>query len=405
MTTSSASGRSNRPAAVSWVYLALCVVFVSLNLRTLFSSFSAILPEIVAATGLPAWGATLLTTVPTTLLGLFAPLAPALARRFGTWQVLAGALVLLTIGLVLRSVPVPDGGAVLTLLAGTVVSGAAIALANVVLPSIVKQDFAEHQGLMSGLYTTAICGSAAFGAGLTFPLYEAVGDWNLALGIWAVPVAVAAALLIPVLLRHRSSARVSTSTTGRSPLTSPIAWHITALMVCQAMTSFTCFAWLAPILRERGIDGGPAGGIVAFSIVLQMAGSLLGPVWATRLRSQSWLNVAAAVLTGGGFILAIHGPLSGIWWWTGILGVGQGALTALALTMITLRSTTPHMAIRVSGMMQGLGYGLGSAGTFITGQIFATTGSFGPAAWLFAASGLGAAAFGWLAGRDRTIAD
>ncbi|MFB9075716.1 hypothetical protein ACFFX0_32950 [Citricoccus parietis] len=45
---------------------------------------------------------------------------------------------------------------------------------------------------------------------------------------------------------------------------------------------------------------------------------------------------------------------------------GQGALTALALTMITLRSTTPHMAIRVSGMMQGLGYGLGSAGTFIT---------------------------------------
>ncbi|MFB9075718.1 hypothetical protein ACFFX0_32960 [Citricoccus parietis] len=30
-----------------------------------------------------------------------------------------------------------------------------------------------------------------------------------------------------------------------------------------------------PILRERGIDGGAAGGIVAFSIILQMSGSLL----------------------------------------------------------------------------------------------------------------------------------
>ncbi|MGM7669691.1 MFS transporter [Microbacterium sp. A93] len=401
MTTSPTS--RSRPAASSWVYLAVCVVLVSLNLRTLFSSLSAILPEIMAVTALPAWGVTLLTTVPITLLGLFAPLAPVLAHRFGTWQVLGGSLVLLAAGLVLRAVPVPDGGAIVPLLAGTVLSGAAIALCNVVLPSIVKQDFADHVGLMSGLYTTSVCGSAAFGAGLTYPLYSSLGTWHLALGVWAVPVVLAAVLLVPVLLRHRSTALVSTSTTGRSPLTSPVAWQITGMMVCQAMTSFTCFAWLAPILRERGIDGGTAGVIVAVSIVLQMAGSLFGPVWAARLRSQSGLNVIAAVLTGTGFILAIHGPLGGIWLWTGVLGVGQGALTALALTMITLRSSTSHMAIRVSGMMQGLGYGLGSAGTFITGQIFASTGSFGPAAWLFAASGLGAAAFGWLAGRDRTI--
>ncbi len=398
--------RSRTPAApspVSWLYLAVCVVLVSLNLRTLFSSFSAILPEITAATGLPGWGATVLTTVPATLLGVFAPLAPVLARRFGSWKVLFGALLLLTLGLVVRSVPVPDGGAMVPLLAGTVFSGAAIALSNVVLPSIVKQDFVNHLGLMSGLYTTAICGSAALGAGLTFPAYEGVGDWRLALGVWAVPVLVTAGLLVPVILRHRSGARPATSTSGRSPLTSPVAWHITLMMVFQAMTSFTCFAWLAPILRERGLDGGPAGLIVAVSIMLQMAGSLAAPVLAARMRSQSLLNVTAAVLTAGGFILSIHGPLTGIWVWTGVLGVGQGALTALALTMITLRSDSAHMAIRVSGMMQGLGYGLGSSGTFITGQVFAVTGSFGPAAWLFAASGLGAAVFGWLAGRDRSI--
>ncbi len=403
MTTSPPSRPSARPGAGAWIYLAVCVVVVSLNLRTLFSSLAAILPEIMAEAALPAAGVVILTTAPATLLGVFAPLAPLLARRFGTWQVLAGSLVLLTLGLALRAFPTSDGGALVPLLAGTVVSGAAIALCNVVLPSIVKQDFADHVGLMSGLYTTAICGSAAVGAGVTFPLYEVLGGWRPALGIWAVPVLLAVVLLVPVLVFHRSRARVSTSTTGPSPLTSPVAWQITGMMVCQAMTSFTCFAWLAPILRERGIGGAEAGVIVAVSIILQMAGSLIGPVWAARMRSQSALNVAAAVLTGGGFVLSLHGPLEGIWLWTGVLGVGQGALTALALTMITLRSATPHMAIRVSGMMQGLGYGLGSAGTLITGQIFATTGTFGPSAWLFAASGLGAAAFGWLAGRDRSI--
>ncbi|MFC6258834.1 MFS transporter, partial [Kocuria oceani] len=56
------------------LYLGVCVVLVGLNLRTVFSSFAAILPEITAAAGLPSWAVTVLTTAPVTLLGVFAPL-------------------------------------------------------------------------------------------------------------------------------------------------------------------------------------------------------------------------------------------------------------------------------------------------------------------------------------------
>ena len=65
------------------IYLGICLVLIGLNLRTVFSSFSAVLPEITSDAGLPGWAVVVLTTVPVTLLGIFAPVAPILARRFG----------------------------------------------------------------------------------------------------------------------------------------------------------------------------------------------------------------------------------------------------------------------------------------------------------------------------------
>ena len=49
------------------VYLGLCLVLIGLNLRTVFSSFSAVLPEAAADAGLPGWAVVVLTTVPVTL--------------------------------------------------------------------------------------------------------------------------------------------------------------------------------------------------------------------------------------------------------------------------------------------------------------------------------------------------
>ncbi|GEO96506.1 MFS transporter [Kocuria turfanensis] len=387
------------------VYLGVCVVLVGLNLRTVFSSFSAILPEITAAAGLPSWAVTVLTTAPVTLLGVFAPLAPRLARRYGAETVLLGAMVLLAAGLAARGLPLPAGATVPLLLAGTLACGAAIAVGNVLLPSIVKRDFTHRLGLMSGLYTTAIAASAALGAGLTYPLFQATGSWRAGLAGWAAPAALVVLLLLPVAARHRSPAPAAPAGGGggNSPWRSPVAWQITGFMVFQAMMSFSVFAWLAPILRDRGVDGATAGVIVAVSILLQMTGSLFAPALAVRLADQRVLNAVVALMAGGGFVLSIFGPLQLIWVWTGLLGLGQGALTAVALTMIALRTRSAAMAVRLSGMMQGVGYGLGSSGTFLVGQLLHATGGFAAAGVMFAVVGALAAVFGWQAGRDRSV--
>jgi CP family cyanate transporter-like MFS transporter len=382
-------------------YLGLCLVLIGLNLRTVFSSFSAVLPEITAQAALPGWTVVVLTTVPVTLLGVFAPLAPVLARRFGAERVLLGAMALLTAGLLVR----PAGpGHLPALLAGTAACGAAIALCNVLLPGLVKRDFPHRLGLMGGLYTTAICASAALGAGFTYPLYAATGEWNLALWFWALPAAVVLFLFLPVAVRQRP-ARHQVAKDGVNVWRSAVAWQVTIFMVLQAMMSFSVFAWLAPILRERGVDGATAGLIVSVSIVLQMLGSLFAPALAARFPDQRAINVMVALMTGGGFALSIFGPLELVWVWAGLLGLGQGSLTAVALTMIMLRTRDGHTAAHLSGMMQGVGYGLGSTGTLMVGQLHQAAGSFSPAGVLFLAVGLLAAVFGYRAGKNRFVED
>lgn len=381
------------------LYIGVCIVLIGLNLRTVFSSFSAVLTEIRADTGLSAGLVTLLTTVPVTFLGVFAPAAPALARRYGAERVILGAMTLLTLGLALRGI-----GAVPAMLVGTFAAGAGIAIVNVLLPGLVKRDFQHRLGLMSGLYTMAICAAAALGAGFTHPLFEFSGSWQFSLLFWAIPAAVVVLLWLPAAVRQQHTRR-SSAHDGPNVWRSGTAWQVTLLMVFQSMMSFSVFAWLAPILRERGVDGGTAGGIVAFCIVLQMAGSLAGPALAVRLARQRVLNAIAALLTGTGFALSIFGPLGGIWWWTAMLGVGQGSLTALALTMIVLRTKESHTAAHLSGMMQGVGYGLGSSGTLLVGQLHTLTGSFTAAGAMFLVVGLLAAVFGFRAGRDRTVGE
>ncbi|MCX6499299.1 MAG: MFS transporter [Arthrobacter sp.] len=384
------------------VYLGVCLVLIGLNLRTVFSSFAAVLPEVTADAGLPGWAVVALTTAPVTLLGVFAPLAPRLARRFGAERVLLGAMAVLTLGLLLRPVDAPGVGHLPALLAGTAACGAAISFCNVLLPGLVKRDFPHRLGLMGGLYTTAICASAALGAGFTYPLFSATGQWTAALWFWALPAGVVVLLFLPLAVRQRHGRQHGTAD-GVNVWRSAIAWQVTGFMVLQAMMSFSVFAWLAPILRERGVDGGTAGLIVSASIVLQMLGSLFAPALAARLRDQRAINVTVALMTGGGFALSIFGPLDLIWVWTGLLGLGQGSLTAVALTMIMLRTRDGHTAAHLSGMMQGVGYGVGSVGTLLVGQLHQATGSFAAAGMLFLAVGSLAAVFGYRAGKDRYI--
>lgn len=374
--------------------LGASLVLIAFNLRPLFSSLSVLLPEVMQETGLSTTGASLLTTLPVLCLGLFAPFAPKLAQRFGAERALLGALLLLALGTGLRGF-----GSVPLLFLATFAAGAAIAIGNVLLPGLVKRDFADKAAMMTGLYTMALCAGSAGAAGLTLPIeHQLTGSWSGALAAWAVPAVIVALIWTPQALGSRRQARHS----GFRVVglwRDRLAWQVTLFMGLQSALAYCIFGWLAPILRERGFDATSAGAIVSVSVMAQVVTCLAVPSFAVRRKNQRGVNVGLVAMAVVAFLGILFAPVSTILFWAILQGIGQGGLIAAAMTLIVLRSPDSHVAAHLSGMAQGVGYTLAATGPLLVGLIRGWTGSFQATAFLFVALGLGAAIAGLGAGR------
>ena len=374
--------------------LGASLVLIAFNLRPIFSSLSVLLPEVMQATGLSPVGASMLTTLPVLCLGLFAPLAPKLAQRFGAERTLLIALLLLAFGTGLRGL-----GTVPLLFAASFMAGAAIAIGNVLLPGLVKRDFPDKAAMMTGLYTMALCAGAASASGLTLPIEHLVaGSWSGALAVWAVPAFIVLLIWTPQALGSRrqvshSGFRVVGLWRDR------LAWQVTLFMGLQSALAYCVFGWLAPILRERGFDATTAGAIVSLSVMAQVVTCLAVPSIAVRRKDQRGVNVALAAAAVIALLGILFAPTSTILFWAVLQGIGQGGLIAAAMTLIVLRSPDSHVAAHLSGMAQGVGYTLAAIGPLLVGLIRNWTGSFAASSVLFVALGLGVAVMGLGAGR------
>lgn len=378
--------------------LTIGLVLVALNLRPALSSVSPLLGALRLEFTLSDGVAGLLAAAPVFCLGLFGPLAPVLARRIGPETTILGALLAIAAGLVLRT-----GPSVATLFGGTVLAGAGIGVAGVLLPGIVKRDFAHRAGPMTGVYSMALCLGAATAAGATVPLARLSGGaWRPALGFWAVPAVIAAAVWLPQ-LRRRERGNGRPPTPGPSLWRDPLAWQVTLFMGLQSCLAYIVFGWLPPILVARGLDAGNAGLALSVSVMSQAAAALAAPTVAGRARSQSMHAVGSMALVLTGLMGAILGPLGGLWIWMVVLGVGQGAVFAVALVLLVLRARDAHDAARLSGMAQSVGYTLAGAGPLAVGLVHQWTGSWSAVALMLLAIGLVGTVAGAGAGRPLMI--
>src|SRR5215212_947377 len=171
----SATAESGRPCLRSFL-LVLGIVLLAANLRPALTGVAPLIGQIRADTGISNAVAGLLTTLPLLAFGL---LSPRVARRFGIERALLATLLVLASGILLRW-----AGAVAALFLGTAILGAAIAVANVLLPSLVKREFPERAGLMTSVYSTSLGISAAFAAGVSVPLTQLADiGWRGALAV------------------------------------------------------------------------------------------------------------------------------------------------------------------------------------------------------------------------------
>lgn len=382
--------------------LGASVVLIALNLRPVFSSLSVVLPEVMESTGLSPTAASALTTLPVICLGVFAMVAPWLGRRFGTERTLLACLLMIVIGSVLRG-----AGSLPLLFVATALAGTGIAISNVLMSALIKRDFSEQAALMMGLYTMAVCAGAAAGAGLTVPLEHALGSgWAGALAVWAAPAALVALIWAPQALPRKPVASESGHKV-HGLWRDPLSWQVTGYMGLQSALAYVVMSWLAPILRERGLDAQTAGYVVSVAVMTQLITCLAVPLAAVKCRNQIGLAVAMSVLTIVALMGCLFAPINafgGLWPWAVLLGIAQGGSFSLALTLIVLRARDSHVAAQLSGMAQGIGYLIAAFGPLLVGLLRGWTGNFDSSAFLFVAIGLVMVPCAIGAGRKRYVA-
>jgi CP family cyanate transporter-like MFS transporter len=383
--------------------LVIGVIALGYNLRGSITSLPPVFDELQASLHLSNTAISLLAATPVLCFGVVSGFAAALARRTGEERALLGAVIVLAAGLLARGLA---PGALL--FPGTIACSAAIAVMNVLLSSLIKRRWPERAGLLIGLYISALSAGAIVGSLVSVPLWNATdGSVAVTLGWLAAPAALAALLWLPQVAAGAARTRAT------PPVPVPrlavrryaLAWHVTIFMGAQSLVYYAALSWLPTMLRDRGESAAAAGDLLALMGVGNLAVSLVIPVAAQRMRSQSTLVIPTVLAIAGGMAGLLWAPLGGAFAWALILGAGQNAALALAIFFTAARSPDAATAASLSALAQGVGYLLASAGPLEVGLLHSTTGGWTvPFLVLFAFTAV-MLVFGLLAARPRMLPD
>ncbi len=380
------------------------IVALAINLRGPISGVGPVLDVLTNDLSLSAIQVSLLTAAPVICFGIFGVLTPRITARLGLDATAALALLVLTGGLLLRSV-----GSVSMLFAGTVLVSAAIAVGNVLLPVLVKRDAPRHPGLMTGAYTTTLTTSAAIGAAITVPLSSAY-TWQIGLGVWLLTAALALAVWAPRVAdarphRGKGPQNVTVKTGGIGPLLGvPLAWQVTVFFALQSAIFYSVLAWLPSIYTAAGISAGDAGLLLAVVTLTGIPMALIVPSWAARCADQRFFPVVLSALGIAGFLGLLIMPATLPALWAMLLGLGLGGNFPLVLTLMVLRTATPDDTSALSTMSQGIGYLIAAAiGPFAIGLLYDLTGGWTWPVLMLLLLAVPQAVIGWASGRAIVI--
>lgn len=384
--------------------LLVTILVVAANLRPTITALGSVVGLVAADTGLGPGALGLLGAIPLLAFAVVSPVVHVLTRLLGPERAVFVAIVVVVAATVLRSLP----GPVATLWLGTAVMGAAIAVANVVIPELVKRDFPGEVPLVTGLYTTVLGATAALASGLALPIAE-LGGWRLGIGVWVV-LSVAAALVWPLRMRRSGATATRPRPGGPSPgdprapsvWRSAVAWQVSLIMATQGLTYFLLVTWLPTIEVSLGIDPVAAGWHSFLYQVVGIAAGLGVTPFMRGRRDHRAVGVVISIL----LIVAVLGLLVApalLVVWLVVAGLSGGGSLVLALALVGERSPSAATAGRLSGMAQSVGYLLAAAGPWGAGLLFATTGSWTyPLLAVIAVAGV-QLVLSLTAGRDRLV--
>jgi len=408
------------------------VLLLGANLRAGITAVGPVLPQIEHEVGLSASQASLLVSLPLVAFAVISPFAPRLAEAFRLERVLGLALVVLAAGIVVRSVPGPG-----LIWGGTGLLGAAIAVLNVLIPSLIKRDWPHRIGPMTGVYQAVTALTAALASGVVVPIADvAPSGWRFALGIWAAVAIIGVASRVgsgTAAPRAAAPGPAAPDATGpgsptpgsgadddaapavppavtasvarsraRLPLGSALAWQVTVYMGLQSTVYYTMVTWLPTIQISDGATPVQAGWYHFAFQACGLVGTLFAGFMIPRLREQSGLGAVFAASAVIGLLGLLFVPSLSLLWAL-FIGFCTGGAIVLAMALFGLRTTDYHRAAALSSMAQSVGYLFAALGPVMIGLLKDASGSWTAPLLVMVGVAVAQGVFIALAGRRRTL--
>jgi CP family cyanate transporter-like MFS transporter len=382
-------------ASTFWVLGA--IFLTALVLRPPVAQIGPVLEVIQGALGLDSSQSAILAAIPVLCFGFGAFASPSLVRRFGVNRTMVYLLAILVITIAIR----PYAG-FLGLLVGTTLAGLAMAVANVLLPSVVRARFPKHVVVLTSGYTTLLAVSASFAAAFSYPSALALG-WQLSLAIWALPTVLALLLSFSLLSGDQSvSSSENEDHAGDTKLVlrSPMAWAIIALFGIQSLGFYALLAWLPSLAIDSGINPSDAGSLLSLMTIVGVPLGLLLSSNFGRFKSLSLVGTLISMVTLTGMCLL----LLELWIPAAIvIGIGQASSFPLSLSLISTRAANQRLTTMLSSLSQGIGYLIAAAGTFLFGWLATATGNWQLSVWGLIGLTAIQAVSAWFAGSPKII--
>ncbi|MGW5644301.1 CynX/NimT family MFS transporter [Saccharopolyspora sp. NPDC003752] len=362
-----------RPLRTGLVLIGL--LLIGANLRAGITVVGPLLETVRDDLGLPPVLASALISLPLLCFAIFSPAAAPLAARLGLERTLGGALIILAAGIIFRSVPwLP------ALWLGTAALGFALAIANVLLPALIKRDFPHDGGRVTGAYSATQSAFAAFASGLAVPLAGVTdAGWRISFGVWAGLALIAFAVFSPQ-LRRATMPRHSVAPAldqhpeqYRSPWRSGLAWMITISMAAQSALFYTIITWWPAIEAANGITAATAGLHLSILQFSGIAGNLITAAiiqkWHHDQRGLIAVLVPSNIVGISGMLLLPNLALI----WSILLGLSTGGMIVFALAIFGIRTHHHGQAAALSGMAQSIGYLLAALGPAAIGAVHSSS--------------------------------
>jgi MFS transporter, CP family, cyanate transporter len=372
-----------RRRAVPAAAVVVAILLLGLNLRGPIIAVSPVLDTIAADLGIGAATAGLLTSLPVLCFGVLTPLASVLLARAGLGRGVSISLVVLLVGIAVRSV-----GGLTGALVGTLLIGAAITVGNIAVPVVIGRDLPRSPGVVLGAYTASLNVGSMITLALTVPLADALG-WRWALVTWGGLVLVAAAVWW-FAVRDPAGGGAPQDTPQDAPQDDrplddgartrgpvwwrrPVVWGLTAAFAGQAFSYYGVTAWLPLLLRDE-LGMAPAGAGTSASIfqVAALVGAFGVPV---LLRVLPGPRLVVLVVAAAWTTLPLGLLLAPQLWpvWCGIGGAAQGGGLVVIFALVVRRSRDLVENRRMSALVQGGAYVVAAAGPTVVGAVHAAT--------------------------------